>query len=99
MQPSDTKPPEPEKDIETVVQSLPKVDFRAIRLVLSDAFDLTELKILTSDLGIDWDKIPGAIKEEKIVGLLWHMKRRKELEKLFEIVNQERDGLLAAYAP
>lgn len=99
LQPNDTKPPKAEKVPETAVQTLPKVDFRAIRLALSGAFDLRELKILTSDLGIDWDNIAGEIKDEKIVELLWYMKRRSKLEELFEMVNQERDGLLAAYAP
>lgn len=99
LQINDTKPPKPEKIIETKVESLPRVDFRAIRLVLSSAFDLRELKILVSDLGIDWDNIAGDIKDEKIIELLWYMKRRGKFEELIILVNQERDGLLDAYAP
>ncbi len=99
LQINDTKPPKPEKIIETKVESLPRVDFRAIRLALSSAFDLRELKILVSDLGLDWDNIAGDIKDEKIIELLWYMKRRAKLEKLIGLVNEERDGLLDAYAP
>mgnify|MGYP003564906791 CR=1 FL=1 len=99
LQTKDTKLPKPEKELETNVKSLPKVDFRAIRLALSSAFDLRELKILVSDLGVDWDNIAGEIKDEKIIELLWYMKRRGKLEELILIVNEERDGLLEAYSP
>ncbi len=100
LHPSDTKAPKPEKVPVTSVPSLPSVDFRAIRLALSSAFDLRELKILSSDLGVDWDNIAGGdVKDEKIVELLWYMKRRNNLNKLIDAVKQERPGLLDAYVP
>ena len=58
-----------EKDLPT---SGSAVDFRALRLALSAAFDLTDLKILTSDLNLDWDNIAGKVKDEKIVELIWY---------------------------
>lgn len=75
------------------------VDFRALRLTLSAAFDLRELKILVSDLGLDWDNIAGDIKDERIVELLWHLSRRARLNDLIELLRAERPGLLDAYSP
>lgn len=73
------------------------IDMRALRFALSKAFDFRELRILVSDLEIDWDNIAGIIKDEKIVELLWFMERRGNLSRLINTVNEERPGLLAAF--
>lgn len=76
-----------------------EVDMRALRFLLSRAFDLSELRILVSDLGVDWDNIPGRIKDERIVELLWFMERRQSLGRLIAVVNQERPNLLSTFDP
>lgn len=96
LQPSDARGQKKEKNLPT---SASAVDFRALRLALSAAFDLRELKILVSDLGLDWDNIAGDTKDEKIVELLWHMNRRARLDQLIALVWTERPGLLDAYSP
>jgi hypothetical protein len=95
--PADARGEKKEPDLPLATTS--KVDFRALRLALSAAFDLTELRVLVSDLGEDWDNIKGDIKDEKIVELIWHMNRRSRLNKLVELVKTERSELLDAYLP
>lgn len=73
------------------------VDFRALRFALSEAFDKTELKTLVFDLGVDWDEIKGETKTEKIIELVNYLKRRSILNKLLDLVRQERPGLLEGY--
>jgi nucleoside phosphorylase len=96
LQPSDARGQKKEKNLPTAASA---VDLRALRLALSAAFDLRELKILVSDLGLDWDNIAGDIKDERIVELLWHMNRRARLDQLVALVHTERPGLLDAYSP
>ncbi len=71
---------------------------RGLRLALAEAFDLGELKTLCFDLNVDWDEIPGVRKSEKIVELVKHLTRRRKLEELIRLVNQERDNILKAYS-
>ncbi len=73
------------------------IDMRALRFALSGAFDLGELRILVSDLGIDWDNVAGRTKDERIVELLWFMKRRDSMSRLINTVNEDRPGLLATF--
>jgi nucleoside phosphorylase len=72
-------------------------DPRAIRLAISAAFDLRELKILVSDLGEDWDEIHGDTKSEKIIELIKYLKRRSRLADLVHLVKKERPSLLESY--
>ena len=94
LTPSDTKLKESEKmpEVPTV-----GIDSRALRLALSSAFDLKELKLLVSDLEIDWDDIAGSTKSERIIELIWYLKRRNRLADLIELVRKERPGLLESY--
>jgi nucleoside phosphorylase len=96
LQPSDAIG---QRDDTNVATADSGVDLRALRLALSAAFDLRELKILISDLGLDWDNIAGDIKDEKIVELLRYMNRRAGLDQLVALVRAERPGLLDAYSP
>jgi nucleoside phosphorylase len=73
------------------------VDQRGLRLALSSAFDSAELRVLCFDLGIDWDEIGGDNKSGKIVGILEYARRRNLYNRLVDLVNSERDGLLEAY--
>ncbi|MBN2591294.1 MAG: 5'-methylthioadenosine/S-adenosylhomocysteine nucleosidase [Sedimentisphaerales bacterium] len=93
---ADVKLKEPDKMLETANTS---VDLRAIRLAISSAFDQVELKMIMSDLEIDWDNIAGTTKNEKVIELIWHLKRHKRLEDLVHIIKKERKGLLESYEP
>lgn len=94
LAPSDAKLIEPEKVPEAPVAG---IDSRALRLALGSAFDLGELKILVSDMNIDWDDIAGRKKGERIVELIWYLKRRNRLVDLMGAVQRERPGLLESY--
>lgn len=74
------------------------LDYRGLRIALGEAFNLSELKVLCVDLHIDWDEIAGNVKSEKISELIQFAKRHRKLELLIEYVNDERDGLLAAFS-
>jgi nucleoside phosphorylase len=95
LQPSDTAKPSPEKAPEVGV---PGVDPRALRLSLSAAFSVSELKVLVSDLEVDWDDIQGQTKSERIVELIQYMKRRGRMPALIALVKRERPGLLESYS-
>jgi nucleoside phosphorylase/xanthosine utilization system XapX-like protein len=95
LQPSDTVNKLPQKEPEV---EIPGIDSRALRLALSAAFSRPELKVMVSDLDVDWDEIPGGPKSERIVELIWYMKRRGRLPALVALVKKERAGLLESYA-
>lgn len=76
---------------------VPGVDARALRLSISSAFNLSELKILVLDLNADWEEIPGQTKSEKVVELISYFKRRGQLAELIELVKKERPRLLESY--
>lgn len=73
------------------------VDFRGLRIALEAAYDLSELKVLCTDLGVKWDEIAGSRLSEKIADMLAWFERHKKLSELISMVNQDRDNLLAAY--
>lgn len=73
------------------------VDFRGLRVALQGVYDLSELKVLCTDLGADWDEIAGIRKSEKIADMLVWFERHKKLPDLISMVNKDRDNLLAAY--
>ena len=75
----------------------PNFDFRALRVLLQDTYNLAELNILCGDLNIDWEDIPGRTKSEKIVELIRYLSRRNKLNELVEIVNKDRNNILTAY--
>ncbi|MBN1314799.1 MAG: hypothetical protein JXA42_05005 [Anaerolineales bacterium] len=71
---------------------------RALRITLQEAYDLSELRVLCYDLGVDWDEIAGSRKSEKIADLIQYMKRRRKLDKLIRMVNRDRSDVLEAFA-
>jgi nucleoside phosphorylase len=73
------------------------VDARALRISISSAFNMSELKVLVSDLNGDWEEIPGQTKSEKVVEVISYFKRRGQLVKLIELVKHERPGLVESY--
>lgn len=74
-----------------------EVNYREIRIALGVSYDVSELKVLCSDLGIDWDEIAGSRKSEIIVDLIRWLERRNRLPDLITIVNQDRNNVLAGY--
>ncbi len=55
------------------VAPLPGIDYRALRLALAGAYNIAELRILVSDLGVDWDEVRGETKSERIVELIAYL--------------------------
>jgi nucleoside phosphorylase/ActR/RegA family two-component response regulator len=72
---------------------------RALRLILSEAYNLAELKIMVSDLDIDWDEIPGSTKSERIVELLAYLKRRRRQDDLIRLLETDRSELMKSFRP
>jgi hypothetical protein len=61
-------------------------------------YNMTELRQLVFKIGVDWDEGVGNIKSEKIIELVLYLQRRKTLGKMIDIVNDERDNILKAFA-
>lgn len=74
-------------------------DLRALRLALSEAYNLSELRVLASDLNVDWEDVagPGRPKSEQIVELIWYLKRRGRFDNLVLAVKRDRPQLLESY--
>ena len=72
------------------VAPLPGIDYRALRLALAGAYNIAELRILVSDLGVDWDEVRGETKSERIVELIAFLKRRSRLNDLIDLVKTDR---------
>jgi nucleoside phosphorylase len=96
VQPTDTVIIPPEVALYSTEQEL---DQRALRLAVTTAFDLRELRILVSDLDIDWDDIPGDTKAIKIIEIISYLKRRRRVSDLIRMIKVERPGLLESYTP
>lgn len=88
-----------ESDLNTkkilVVKKEPNLENRKIRFVIAEAYNLSELNVLAHDLDIDFEEITGKGKSEKIVELLKYCKRRNKLRNLIDLINKERDYILA----
>jgi len=63
---------------------------RRLRKVVLDHFDGDELRVFSSDLGVDLDSLPGQAKERKVSELIAYLERRGALEKLVELGLVER---------
>ena len=63
---------------------------RKIRHSIVETFDVHELQMLVSDLGVNWDSLPGTTVDEKAHNLIgWH-KRRGRLNELISLLREER---------
>lgn len=56
-------------------------------------FDLGELRVLCTDLGVDIQNLPGDTKELKALGLIDHLRRRGRLADLVEACRRSRPGV------
>jgi len=70
-----------------------------LRVTLGEVYNISELRVLCFDLGIDWDEIAGERKSERIADLLGYCERHKRLPDLMAKVNRDHNNILAAYAP
>lgn len=86
-------PPPPE----TPVQSSDVLNFVPnpvkMRQILTDKFDLNEIKVLCFDLGVDYDDLEGDAKSVKFVSLTNHFKNRDELDLLAQEILKRRPKL------
>jgi hypothetical protein len=63
------------------------------------AYDMAELRVLASDINVDWEEIRGDTKSERIVELIAYLKRRSRLTELIAIVKIDRAELLQTFEP
>lgn len=63
------------------------ISFKAF---LADAYNLDELRDLCFDLGIDYENIPGAAKEARIVAFIEYMQRRGQVQQLITAATAHR---------
>jgi len=66
---------------------------KELRQTLVDCFDMSELKGLCFELGIDLEQIPGNHKGEKVLELILWAVRSRRLDQLFQSVQQLRPGV------
>ena len=95
LQPADTEPVPPEQEPPIAAG---EISIRPLRLALSAAFNMSELRVLVADLDVDWDEIAGEVKSEKLVQLIWYLKRRSRIKDLVALIKKERPGLLESYS-
>ena len=73
------------------------LEIRTLRVALSTSYDMNELRVLASDMSVDWDNIAGETKDVKVTELIKFMKRRGTLSRLINTVNEDRGDLLSSY--
>jgi hypothetical protein len=67
-------------------------DRKSLRRIIGTRYNTSELRVLVSDLEIDWDELPGEIKSEKISELISYLERNGKLKELVDIVRLPRGG-------
>jgi hypothetical protein len=70
---------------------------RLLREALGFAYNLTELKVLCYDIGVDWEELPQGPKSQMIVELVQYVRRRGKFAILVAVLNRDRENLLRAY--
>jgi len=73
------------------------IDARGLRFMLTELFDLGELRTLAFDLNVDWEDIPGRTKPEKAVELIEYLRRRSRLADLLTAIDRERPHVAETY--
>jgi nucleoside phosphorylase len=73
------------------------IDARGLRFMLTELFDLSELRTLAFDLNVDWENIAGRTKPEKALELIEYMRRRSQLADLLAAINRERPHVAETY--
>jgi hypothetical protein len=65
---------------------------KALRDALTANFNLSELRLLSEDLGVDFDNLDGSTKQIKALELVQYFQRRNRLPELAAKIRQERPG-------
>ena len=65
-----------------------------LRQLITAHFDLSEIRLLAYDLGLDYDEIPGETKTPKTQNILEAMLRRGRLNELIDAVAVERPNIM-----
>lgn len=89
--PSDSREPSPRPPDATPAPSPSPAE---LRRVLTERFDLEELRNLCFDLGIDFDNLRGEGKAAKARELVAYLQRRQELERLIVAIRRERGEII-----
>jgi len=63
---------------------------RLLRQQIGLHFDLEDLRLLTFDLGLDWDEIPGQRKSNRIQSLIYTVRHQDRLAELLTLLREER---------
>jgi hypothetical protein len=67
---------------------------RQLRQLIDGHFRLSEIRKLCFDLGVDPEHLPGDERRSVITSLLLHLTRRKELNRLLDLVRAERPNII-----
>jgi hypothetical protein len=60
---------------------------------MSDGLSMSELRTACFLLGVDYENLPGNTKMDKVTEVLWHMKRRKTIYMLENVLYEMRPDL------
>jgi hypothetical protein len=66
------------------------INLSALRQILVESFNQTELETLCFDLGISFESLSGENKDKKIIELINYVKRRGKFAELIKLVQRER---------
>jgi hypothetical protein len=64
-----------------------------LRRLLTQNLNLTELKVVCFDIGVDFDSLSGDDKAAKIVELLLYLRRHNELQRLIKCIQEDCDHI------
>ena len=64
-----------------------------LRELLSDSFNLEELRLLCFDLGLDYENLAGGTKGMKAQNLITYLQRRGKLQRLLDVVKSQRPNV------
>ena len=92
--PADVVAPSPRPHAQ---RSAAQLQDRALRESLALVYNLSELKVLSFDIGVDWEELPQGPKSQMIVELIQYVRRRSKFGMLAEVVNRDRDNILSAF--
>jgi hypothetical protein len=70
------------------------VDRTALRNALGSRMNLSELKTLCFDLGLDYENLAGDTKTDKVVNLISYFENRQQLERLVKAVQALRSDIV-----
>lgn len=67
---------------------------RELRRQIAQHYNLEELRLLASDLNVDWDELAGTEKSAKIQGLIGYLGRHGRLHELIDLLRREHPQVL-----